>query len=56
VKRVAFASTYTFLAINGMELTADANETWAFVSSLYESNNFRFDQLDVWLRCHIRCL
>jgi death on curing protein len=53
-KRVAFASTYTFLRVNGIELTADANETWTFVSGLYESNDFRFNQLDAWLRCHMR--
>src|SRR5450755_1779920 len=35
-KRTAFAAAYTFLAINGTRLTADAEETYAFVATLYE--------------------
>jgi len=49
-KRTAFAATYTFLAINGARLTADADETYAFVAALYEANQFSFDQLVPWLR------
>jgi len=49
-KRTAFASMYTFLVINGMELTADAEETWLFMSKLYADGNFTFDVLDAWLR------
>src|SRR5713101_7539769 len=30
-KRTAFAATYTFLAINGAHLAADAQETYVFV-------------------------
>src|ERR1700728_3083835 len=41
-KRTAFAATYTFLAINGARLTADAQQTWGFVSGLYETNQFSF--------------
>ena len=52
-KRVAFAATYTFLAINGDHLTADAEETYAFVARLYASNQFQFDQLVPWLRDHV---
>ena len=49
-KRTAFAATYTFLAINGARLTADAQETCSFVTSLYEANQFSFDKLVPWLR------
>lgn len=49
----AFAATYTFLAINSARLTADAEETYAFVAALYEANQFRFDQLVPWLRGHV---
>ncbi|CAN2532129.1 hypothetical+protein [Methylocapsa aurea] len=49
-KRTAFAVMFTFLAINGVRLTADADETWAFLSRLYEAGSFRFDALDQWLR------
>ena len=49
-KRTAFAAMYTFLAINEVELTADADTTWAFVSHLYQSDGFRFEPLYEWLR------
>ena len=52
-KRAAFAAVYTFLAINGTRLTADAQETYDFVIGLYEANHFSFDQLVPWLRNHI---
>jgi death on curing protein len=49
-KRTAFAGLYTFLAINGIELTAGAAETCLFVTSLYEANGFTFEKLVPWLR------
>ena len=49
-KRTAFACTYTFLAINGLEITANAKSTYVFLADLYEENQFRFDALDQWLR------
>jgi death-on-curing protein len=52
-KRVAFAVTYTFLAINGARLTAGADETYAFVDALYQANQFRFDKLVPWLRDNV---
>src|SRR2546423_7247287 len=48
-KRTAFGVTYTFLAINGARLTADAEQTYAFVAGLYEANEFSFDRLVPWL-------
>lgn len=51
-KRTAFASMYTFLAINGIELTAHADATWSFIASLYETGSFRFEELDPWLRAN----
>ena len=53
-KRTAFAATYTFLAINGARLTADAGETYAFVIALYKTNQFSFDKLVPWLRRHVK--
>jgi death-on-curing protein len=53
-KHTAFAATYTFLAINGVRLTADAVEAYAFIAGLYESNRFQFGQLEGWLRVHAR--
>jgi death on curing protein len=52
-KRTAFAATYTFLAINGARLTADAQETYVFVAALYRANQFTFDKLVAWLRNHV---
>lgn len=52
-KRTAFAAAYTFLAINGVRLTADATTVYKFVSSLYESNRFNFEKLAQWLHSHV---
>ena len=52
-KRTAFAATYTFLAINGARLTADASEIYAFVIGLYETNLFNVERLAPWLRRHV---
>ena len=52
-KRTAFAATYTFLAINGARLTADAQETYIFVAALYEANQFNFEKLVQWLGSHV---
>jgi len=52
-KRTAFAATYTFLAINGARLTADAKETYIFLAALYETNQLSFDELVPWLRDHV---
>jgi death-on-curing protein len=51
-KRTGFAAMFTFLAVSGVMLTADADETWAFLSRLYENGEFRFEALDRWLRDH----
>ena len=53
-KRTAFAATFTFLAINGIDLTASADETWTFLSHLYDRGEFAFAALDAWLRDHTR--
>ena len=53
-KRTAFAATYTFLTINGAQLTADAGEAYAFISGLYEAGTFRFDNLEPWLRRNVK--
>ena len=53
-KRTAFAATYTFLAINGAQLTTDAGEVYAFISGLYEAGTLRFDNLEPWLRRNVK--
>lgn len=52
-KRTAFAAMYTFLAINGFRLTASADESWSFLSGVYEGNSFRLKELEPWLRGYI---
>mgnify|MGYP001552515014 FL=1 len=51
-KRVAFASMYTFLAINGVTVTATADQAWDFISGLYADGAFQYDRLEPWLRQH----
>ena len=53
-KRTAFAATFTFLAINGIDLTASADKAWTFLSRLYDRREFAFEVLDAWLRDHTR--
>ena len=48
-KRAAFAATYTFLAINGTWITADADETFAFINGLHQARTFEFGRLVAWL-------
>lgn len=52
-KRTAFAVTYTFLAINGARISADADATYAFIIGLYETGTFDFGRLTEWLRANV---
>ncbi len=52
-KRTAFAATYTFLANNGARITTEAEETYAFLAALYETNQLSFNKLEPWLRTHV---
>jgi death-on-curing protein len=49
-KRTAFAVTFTFLAVNGVTITADEDATIQFLIPLYDRNALEFDKLDKWLR------
>ena len=53
-KRTAFAATYTFLEVNGLRIVASAEDVYRFVSRLYETGTFRFDNLEPWLRSRVR--
>ena len=48
-KRTAFAATYVFLAINGLDITATDVEAQDFVLGLYDTSSVTFDKLRVWL-------
>ena len=51
-KRTAFAAMVTFLAINGIQVTAHPEVTYGFISSLYQTNSFTFQKLLIWLRAN----
>ena len=53
-KRTAFAAMHTFLQINGAELAADVTDADEFVSGLYETGTFRFENLESWLRSRVK--
>lgn len=52
-KRAAFAVTYTFLVINGARITANADDTVAFIIGLHEAGTFAFEHLTKWLRQNV---
>ena len=49
-KRTAYVTTYSFLLINGMRITAPHQKTWEFLINLYETGNMTFERLEMWLR------
>jgi len=51
-KRTAFAATFTFLAINGIRLTAGHQEAYRFIAGLYEAGAFSFARLVPWLNAN----
>ena len=53
-KRTAFAVTYTFLLMNNIVITADANQIWQFLSKNYESGQMRYEVLYAWLQQNTR--
>ncbi|WP_039758452.1 type II toxin-antitoxin system death-on-curing family toxin [Bartonella queenslandensis] len=52
-KRVAFAVMHTFLVINGAYLADDPDQTFDFITKLYQTNQFNFNALKLWLEQHI---
>ena len=48
-KRTAFAATYVFLAINGLEITASDDDSQVFILGLYDSGKVNFENLQSWL-------
>jgi death-on-curing protein len=52
-KRVAITVTAAFLRVNGFTLQFDDLEAYNFLIGLYEAGNFRFPELETWLRAHL---
>jgi len=48
-KRTAFAATYVFLAINGLDIIATDDEAQDFVLGLYATSSITFENLRAWL-------
>ena len=48
-KRTAFAATYVFLAINGLDIIATDDDAQDFVLGLYATSSITFDNLRAWL-------
>ena len=48
-KRTAFAATYVFLSINGLEIDATDEDAQVFVLGLYSTASLNFKNLRGWL-------
>ena len=55
-KRVAFACTYVFLAINDVEITASDEVATREIMALYEAGEIEFSTLRAWLQKNTRSL
>ena len=53
-KRTAFAATFVFLAINGIDVTADDDGSQTFILGLYEAGAVNFKSLRCWLSCNTK--
>jgi len=51
-KRVGFAATHVFLRINGLDITATADDTLQFVIGSLEAGVFEKSRLEAWLRAN----
>ena len=52
-KRVAFFATAAFLRLNGWFIDCDSREAYAYFMQLFDTNSFRFAELNVWLEEHV---
>lgn len=52
-KRVAFASTAVFLALNGVGIEETEEAVVAFIYQHLEAGTFRKDVVEVWLRARV---
>jgi len=49
-KRTAFVATFTFLALNNIEVTASGKAALDFVQDCYENAKANYEIFDAWLR------
>ena len=55
-KRISFFATDIFLRLNGFYIDCDSETAHDFFIDLFESNNFKFNDLLPWLKKHIKSL
>ncbi len=55
-KRVAFAATEVFLALNGHFIDCDNLEAYDYFMQLFDTNSFRLAELKSWLEEHVKPL
>lgn len=55
-KRVSFFTADTFLRMNGYFIDCDNDDAFSFFQSLFEINDFDYDQLILWLKEHVKKL
>jgi len=53
-KRIAFTATDVFLRRNGFYLEVNSVASYAFINGSMERHEFRFAQILLWIRQHIR--
>ena len=53
-KRTAFAATFTFLDINGIDITANPEDTYEFISEAFEKREMNHSTLSNWLQENTR--
>ena len=53
-KRIAITITAAFLRVNGYRLQFNDDKAFLFISALYETGRMQFDELDQWLRQHVK--
>jgi death-on-curing protein len=55
-KRTAFASTHTFLLVNGYDLDVDSQAAYEFMASSTDNGTFRYKQILIWINKHLKPL
>ena len=49
-KRIGLACAYTFLSVNGYQITASSDQLQSFIYANLEAGTFDKDTIDAWLR------
>lgn len=52
-KRVAFATTHTFLLVNGFDLNTDSESAFEFIIQSLSAGEFRFAKILKWIDEHL---